>query len=79
MEQKIVLKYYNPELHIGLADWRVVYLLSPKIVRLYPEVHKGLLVFRAKGSAKRYGYIQLKKSLIKKNIVITEDFPLLPF
>jgi hypothetical protein len=79
MEQKIHLKYYNPELNIALADWRIVYLLSPKIVQLYPEVYKGLLVFRAKGSSKRYGYVQLKKSLIKKNIVITEDFPLLPF
>jgi hypothetical protein len=40
MEQKIQLNYINNELQIGGLDWRKVYLLSPNITPLLPEVDK---------------------------------------
>jgi hypothetical protein len=61
-------------LKIGLADWRSVYLLSP-LTPLNVEVHKGALVYRAKGSDKRYSYTQVKNGLVKRKMIIREYFP----
>lgn len=75
MRQIIKLKYLNPELQIGMVSWKQVYLLSPQIVQLFAEVDKGRLVYRAKGSAKRTGYLQIKKGLAKTTLSIAEDVP----
>jgi hypothetical protein len=50
----VVLKYWNEKLHIGLKDWRAVFLLDKDALPLIPEVYKGNLVYRQKGSSKRY-------------------------
>ncbi len=75
MEQKIHFKYLNAQLHIGMFDWKNVYLLSPAIVKLFPEVHKGILVYRIPGSSKRVSYNMIKKHLVKKSFYITEYIP----
>ena len=66
MVQKIKLEYYNAKLRIGMADWRHVYLLHPVLTPPQPEVERGRLVYRAKGSSKRISYAQIKKGLVKK-------------
>jgi hypothetical protein len=75
IEQKIQLNYINIKLQIRMVNWREVYLLKPQVVRLIPEVDKGRLVYRAKGAVKRISYNQLKRGLIKKPYVITEEVP----
>lgn len=70
MEQIIVLKYYNPLLNVALVSWREVYVLEKVPIRLIPEVSKGNLVYRRRGSAKRISYRQIKKGLVKQNITI---------
>ena len=75
MEQKIKLAYINTRLHIGLINWRQVYLLYPQILELIPEVGKGRLVNRAKGSTKRISYAEIKKGLQKKNYEIRLNVP----
>ena len=75
MEQKIQLNYINNELHIGVVDWRKVYLLSPNITPLIPEVDKGRLVYRAKGCNKRLSYKKIKIGLIKTSQWIVEEVP----
>ena len=75
MVQEIEIKFISPQLKIGVADWRKVYLLSPLTI-LNVEIHKGMLVYRAKGSSKRFTYQQVKKGLIRKRMIIRE---LLPF
>jgi hypothetical protein len=50
---KITLNYLNSGLNIGLVDWRNVYFLSPELIKLQPEVYKGMLIYRKKGSSKR--------------------------
>ena len=74
MVQEIEIKYINPQLKIGIADWRKVYLLSPLTV-LNVEIHKGMLVYRARGASKRFTYRQIKKGLIKKKVIIREHLP----
>jgi hypothetical protein len=58
-----------------MVDWKQVYLLKPYVVMLNPEVDKGQLVYRAKGSTKRISYMQIKKGLVKKKQVIKEQVP----
>lgn len=43
-EQKIKFSYVNERLHIGMINWRQVYLLHPKVELLIPEVNKGKLM-----------------------------------
>lgn len=74
MVQEVEIKLINPQLKIGVADWRRVYLLSPLTV-LNAEIHKGMLVYRAKGSSKRFTYQQIKKGLIRKKMIIREHLP----
>jgi hypothetical protein len=52
MEQKVKLNYFNAQLNIGMVDIRQVYLLAPKVTPLHPEVYRGKLVYRVKGSSK---------------------------
>ena len=75
MLQTIKLKLVNENLHIGLVDWRQVYVIYPQLIQLNPEVDRGRLVYRAKGSKRRISYLQIKKGLIKKNYSIQIDFP----
>ena len=75
MEQKLKLKYLNNYLSIGMIDWKTVYLLSTEVKKLTPEVYRGILVYRAKGSSIRYFYTQIKKGLRKTNTVIVENVP----
>ena len=67
----IVLKYWNPQLQIGLADPKTAYQF-PQQEKLYAEVHQGQLYYRLKGSSKRISYTRLKKGLIRKVISIYE-------
>lgn len=69
MEQ-IVLRYWNKNLNIALADWRTVFLLNTESIRLIPEVYKGNLVYRVPKSFKRFSYTDIKKNLVRKQIVL---------
>ena len=75
MLQTVKLKLVNEKLHIGLVNWREVYIFYPKIIQLNPEVDRGRLVYRSKGSKRRISYIQIKTGLIKKNYSIQIDLP----
>lgn len=75
MVQKIVLRYFNNKLNIALNDWRVVYSLEGSPVQLNPEIHRGRLVYRAKGSSFRVSYHQVKTGLTRKNISIEISKP----
>lgn len=75
MVEKIELRYINLRLQIGMVNIKQVYRLSPGIVPLFPEVHRGKLVYRARGSAKRTSYDQLKKGLVKQKRVIEQVVP----
>jgi len=75
MLQTINLNLVNERLHIGMVNWREIYIYYPKVIQLHPEVDRGRLVYRYKGSNKRFSYSQIKKGLIKKNYSIQIDFP----
>ena len=68
----IILKYWNQHLQIGMADLKNVYQF-PQQEKMYNEVHQGRLHYRLKGSSKRIIYAQIKKGLIRKNILIKEQ------
>jgi len=74
MEQ-IILKYWNEKMKIGLTNWKVVYLIDNEPIELLPEVYKGNLVYRQRGSSKRYSYKKLKKGFVKKLHVIPLELP----
>ncbi len=76
--QMIILKYWNPNYQIGLADWRVVYQF-PQAELMIKEMHQGRLYYRLSGSTRRISYNQLKRGLKKKQIIIEEEPNLLPF
>ncbi len=75
MVQIVKLKYINEQLSIGMSSWREVYIYSPTIIQLNPEVDRGRLVYRFKGSKRRFSYNQIKKGLVKKNHAIQLDLP----
>ena len=75
MEQKIHFRYFNSQLNIGMFDWKTVYLLKPTLLRLFPEVYKGRLVYRIPGSSIRLSYHKIKRQLIKKPFFIIEHIP----
>jgi len=78
MEQAKYIKLFNPKLKIGLVSWREAWLFEGEYPeKLFTEVHKGKLVFRQRGSFVRTSYNQVKKGLIKKQILVKE--PPLPF
>jgi uncharacterized lipoprotein YajG len=72
----IILKYWNPQLQIALANWRTVHQF-PGQQLMIAEVHQGKLHYRLKGSSKRVSYARIKKGLQKKEIRIKEE--LMPF
>jgi len=65
MEQ-IIQKYWNEKMKIGLTNWRVVYLLDNEPVELIPEVYNGNLVYRQRGSTKRFSYKKTQKRPYQK-------------
>jgi hypothetical protein len=75
MQQKIQLRYVNARLHIGLVSWREAYLLQPTVILLKVEVDQGRLVYRAKGSPRRYTYHQVKKGLQSTSRCIVQEVP----
>ncbi len=58
-----------------MFDCKCVYLLKPTLLKLYPEVYKGRLLYRILGSSKRLSYNEIKKQLIKKPFYIIEHIP----
>ncbi len=66
------LKYWNAQLKIGLADFKNVYQF-PQQEKLIVEVHQGRLYYRMRGSSKRVSYVQIKKGLQKKQIILKEE------
>lgn len=81
MKFSIEIKYYYPELKIGLESigeaWLLTDLKSP--VQLKTEIHQGNLYYRFPGSGKRISYRTLKKGLVKKTFSVTLQLSLLPF
>lgn len=75
MQQVIQIKYINVHLQIGMVDWREVCVLKPHVVKLKPEVDRGRLVYRAKGSTRRFSYAQINEGLVKKTCRIVEEVP----
>lgn len=75
LEQKILLKYLNTQLNIGMFDVKNVYLLSESPIKLIPEVYKGKLVYRKRGSSKRISLTRIKEGLIKKIFYVGEEMP----
>ena len=58
-----------------MVNWREVYLLKPRIIKLNVEVDEGRLVYRAIGSNKRISYKMIKKGLKKRSFSIFEEMP----
>lgn len=52
-----------------------VYLLTPDLKKLIPEVYKSGLVYRIAGTSKRISYSRIKKGLIRKDFFIVETAP----
>lgn len=75
MKEVIQFRYFNERLQIGMVDIKQVYLLVPELTSLNLEVYRGKLVYRAKGSAKRISYDQVKKGLRKTNKTVERDVP----
>jgi hypothetical protein len=76
---QLQLPYQNPALGIALKDWRTVYQLFPEPHPLTPEVYRGRLCYRVKGSAKRIPYDHIKKGLVKRSFTLTVDVHTCPF
>jgi len=77
----IVIKYFHPELNIGLESIKSAWLLSDinHPAELKTNIHLALLSYRLPVSGKRFSYRTLKKGLIKKKIIIRLPPALLPF
>lgn len=67
----IVLKYWNPLYNIALFDWQTVYQLPQEEVML-KEVYRGALYYRLRGASTRISYLQLKRGLVRKLVLIKE-------
>lgn len=80
--QKIILKYFNPDMNIALGKWNEAYLIPGKQfapVQLKPEYYKGALVYRLPGSCKRFSYKKIKARLQRKDTVIFYEAFIMPF
>jgi hypothetical protein len=75
VKQRLTLKYQHPTRNIGLNSWREVYLLGPILTQLIAEICRGKLIYRAKGSSRRFSYDQIKRGLVKRNMVVVEEVP----
>lgn len=72
--QMIILKYWNAQLQIGISDWKNVYQF-PQQILLQKEIHQVKLCYRLKGSSKRISYNQIKKGLVKREIILKAESP----
>ena len=81
MKFLIEIKYFHPELNIGLENIRSAWLLADinNPIELKTIIHQGLLSYRLPDSGRRISYRTLKKGLIKKKIIIRLPLNLLPF
>ena len=81
MQFTITIKYFHPDLKIGLEDVRNAWLLleNKSPVQLKTIIHQGHLHYRLPVSGKRISYLTMKKGLIKKQIIIHQPMLLLPF
>ena len=81
MKYLIEIKYYHPQLKIGLENIKQAWLLTDlkNPTELKTVIYQGNLYFRMPGSGKRVSYRKLKKGLIKKVINIPIALQLLPF
>ncbi len=70
----IILKYWNAQLQIAMQDWRTVYQF-PQKEKMLVEIHQNKLYYRNRGESKRISYQQLKKGLVKKQIIIQDNLP----
>jgi hypothetical protein len=77
--EDLTINYVHPGLGIGLQNIRNAWLLENKPVKLTTTLHRGSLIYRIPGSAKRISYRTLKKGLIKKQLIIRQPLQLLPF
>lgn len=76
MVQEIKLKYFDPVHKVAFSNWKELWLVnSHEPVVLRPEVHKGALYYRCKGSCKRFSYMHIKKTIIKKETTIRVTWP----
>jgi len=75
MLQEIKINYFNESLQIGMVNWREVYLLKPRIIKMNVEVDERRLVYGATGSNKRISYKILKRGLKKRSFSIFEEMP----
>ncbi|HUP12971.1 MAG TPA: hypothetical protein VM187_12180, partial [Niastella sp.] len=73
--QRLFFRYTNPDLNIGLNNWREVYLLEPAPLQLFPEVYRGKLMYRAKGSHNRIPYNKIKDGLLRRAAYLETDVP----
>ena len=76
---EIIIRHVNPGLNIGLQDVRNAWLLASQPIKLSTSLHRGNLIYRLPGTGKRISYRQLKKGLIKKQIIIHQPLFTLPF
>lgn len=70
----MIRKYRNEQLQLAMLDWRTVYQF-PQQEKMSVEIHQNKLYYRNRGQLKRISYSQLKKGLIKKQIIIKEHLP----
>lgn len=57
-----------------MGDWKTVYQF-PQQQLMITEMHQGNLYYRLKGSSVRISYQQLKKGLVRKQVVIDDRLP----
>ncbi|NOT50976.1 MAG: hypothetical protein HOP10_06840 [Chitinophagaceae bacterium] len=71
----ITIKYFHPQLQIGLEDPRNAWWFAAgkQPVKINALIYQGQLYYRIPVSGKRISYKQLKKGLIKKQIIIQEE------
>ena len=80
MTNTITIKYFHPQLKIGLEDIKNAWLLiTNEPIKLKTVIRQGNLYFRLPGSGKRISYSSIKKGLVKKIIIIKHPLNLLPF
>lgn len=76
IQQTIKCSYYNPVYQIAFSNWRELYLLKEKegFELLAVEVYQGQLAYRSKGSSKRITWHNIKKGLLKKEVLLYLPF-----
>jgi hypothetical protein len=75
----VLIRFYHPQLCIGIADLKSVWLLKDKPVQLHVTVYRGALVYRVPKTRQRISYRMLKKGLVRTSFIIRRPAYLLPF